>query len=409
MKILHIITRLIVGGAQENTLITCEGLHQRGHEVTLLTGPSPGPEGTLMQRAQSTGYQVILTPNLVRAPNPTRDLAAYQEIKKIVKQLNPDIVHTHSSKAGILGRAAAWKIKNSKLETRNPKLEVLHTIHGLPFHPYQNTLLNTAWITLERYAAKRCDHIITVADAMTRQALAAGVGAHRGKDMFTTIYSAMDTAPFLHPAKTREQIRDELRIPQDRYVFGTIARLQPLKGHDDLLAHAKTLFEKVPNAHLLWIGDGIFRPRFEQILQQNNWTHRVTLTGLVPPDRVPQLLPAMDALVHPSYREGLARALPQALLAGIPLISYDCDGANEVCIDPAVDPKNSTGYIVKTGNAQALSQAMIRMHENREAAKEMGNRGRELCRIRFAANTMVSQIESLYHQLLNSPPLTTGH
>src|SRR5690349_16653104 len=111
MRILHIITRLIVGGAQENTLLTCEGLHARGHEVTLLTGPSPGPEGTLMDRARSAGYQVLLSPHLVRMPHPWHDALAYREIQHLCRELKPDIVHTHSSKAGILGRAAAWKIK----------------------------------------------------------------------------------------------------------------------------------------------------------------------------------------------------------------------------------------------------------------------------------------------------------
>lgn len=400
MRTPHIITRLIIGGAQENTLLTCEGLHARGHDVTLLTGPSPGPEGTLMDRARAGGYHVLLTPHLVRMPHPWHDALAFREIQKLVRELKPDVVHTHSSKAGILGRAAAWKIKNrnSKIENRKTPI-VLHTIHGLPFHPYQNALARNAWIGLERYAARRCDGIITVADAMTRQARAAGVGAERPGDFFTTIYSAMDTAPFLKPAVTRDEIRARLKIPPTAFVFGTIARLQPLKGHDDLLAHAAELFTSVPNAHLLWIGDGIFRPRFEAMLRQRGWTERITLTGLVPPAEVPRLLPAMDVLVHPSYREGLARALPQALLGGIPVISYDCDGASEVCLDPVTHPDAATGFLVKTGDAQALCRAMIRMAQAPAAASEMGRRGQIFCQQRFAAETMVSQIESLYVQL----------
>ncbi|HUO06776.1 MAG TPA: glycosyltransferase family 4 protein [Phycisphaerae bacterium] len=391
MKILHIITRLIVGGAQENTLLTCEGLHARGHDVTLLTGPSPGPEGSLMKRAEAAGYKVIITPHLVRSPHAWHDLAAYHEIKTLVAATNPDIVHTHSSKAGILGRAAAWKVK---LKTRDSGLKtplVFHTIHGLPFHPYQNALINRAWITLERYAANRCDKIICVADAMTRQALAAKVGR---PELLTTIYSGMEVDPFLHPPTTREQVRAKYNIPPGAYVFGTLARLQPLKGHDDLLATTATLFEKIPNAHLLWIGDGIFRPRFEQFLKDHKWQNRVTLTGLVPPTEVPALLPAMDALVHPSYREGLARALPQALLAGIPVISYDCDGAGEVCIE------NKTGHLVPTGNAKALCSAMIALAQNLHAAAAMGAFGRQFALERFRATTMVEQIESLYRSLL---------
>jgi glycosyltransferase involved in cell wall biosynthesis len=410
MKILHIITRLIVGGAQENTLLTCEGLCRRGHDVTLLTGPSPGPEGTLMERARAGGYKVLVTPHLVRMPHPWHDALAYREIQTVCRELRPDVVHTHSSKAGILGRAAAWAVKKRKTndERRNGLPVVVHTIHGLPFHPYQNVLARHLWIALERYAARRCDAILCVADAMTRQARAAGVGKHRPAgvggegDFFTTVYSAMDTEPFLHPAVTRDEVRARLGIPNARFVFGTIARLQPLKGHDDLLGQAATLFEKVRDAHLLWIGDGIFRPRFEALLRDRGWTDRVTLTGLVPPTDVPRLLPAMDALVHPSYREGLARALPQALLAGVPVISYDCDGAAEVCLDPATHPTDSTGLLIKTGDAAALCDAMIRLASNRAAAVVMGERGRELCRTRFAADTMVNQIESLYQRLVAS-------
>jgi glycosyltransferase involved in cell wall biosynthesis len=211
----------------------------------------------------------------------------------------------------------------------------------------------------------------------------------------------METGPFLIPPTTRHEIRTALKIPPGAFVYGTIARLQPLKGHDDLLRHAQTLFEKVPDAHLLWIGDGVFRPRFEGILREKGWTGRVTLTGLVPPSDVPRLLPAMDVLVHPSYREGLARALPQALLAGVPVISYDCDGAAEVCIDPLVDAANATGFIVKTGDSAGLAEAMIRMSRDREEAAAMGRRGRELCRERFAAETMVNRIEALYDALLH--------
>ncbi len=390
MKILHIITRLIVGGAQENTLLTCEGLQRRGHEVILLTGPSVGAEGTLMRRAESGGYRVVVTPHLVRNPHPAHDYAAYREIKRICRELTPDVVHTHSSKAGIVGRAAAWDIRqnNQKSKIKNQKSPaVVHTIHGLPFHPYQHRLINAAWIAAERWAAKRCDAIISVADAMTRQALAAGVGR---PEMYTTVYSAMEVGPFVEPGVSGAEVRARLDIPPTAFVFGTIARLQPLKGHDDLLATAGELFAKVPNAHLLWIGDGVFRERFERVLREKGWSDRVTMTGLVPPTEVPRLLPAMDALVHPSYREGLARALPQALLGGVPVISYDCDGAAEVCVE------GKTGFLVKTGDAAGLCAAMVRMAGDAVGARKMGTAGRAMCVERFSAEVMVEGIERVY-------------
>ena len=384
MKTLHIITRLIVGGAQENTLLTCEGLSARGHEVILLTGPSLGPEGSLMERAQRSGYRVIVTPHLVRSPHPWHDPAAYREIRRLCRELKPDVVHTHSSKAGILGRAAAWK------EKKNHSPIVVHTIHGLPFHPYQNGAANKLWIALERSAAKKCDAIICVADAMTRQTLAAGVGR---PELFRTIYSGMEVEPFLNPRESGAAVRARLGIPPTAFVFGTIARLQPLKGHEDLRATFGTVLKHVPNAHLLWLGDGIFRVRFQQAFKERGWADRLTMTGLVPPTEVPQLLPAMDAVVHPSYREGLARALPQALLAGVPVISYDCDGAGEVCIDGV------TGYLVRTGDSAALGTAMVKMARDPAQARVMGQTGRTQCLARFDELVMVEQIAALYEQL----------
>jgi len=382
MTILHIITRLIVGGAQENTLLTCEGLHARGHQVVLLTGPTYGPEGSLVPRAQTGGYKLLTTPHLLRSPHPWHDARAYGYIKALCRQLQPDIVHTHSSKAGIIGRVAAAAAGCPA---------VVHTIHGLPFHPYQPQLINKTWIALERWAARKSQAIICVADAMTHQALAAGVGR---PDQFRTIYSAMDVAPFVQPDPAPATVRAQLGIPPDRVVFGTIARLQPLKGHDDLLAVAGDILNRVPQAHFLWVGDGVFRARFEAALQAKGWAGHFTMTGLVPPAEIPRLIRAMDILVHPSYREGLARALPQAALSGLPLISYDCDGAGEVCLP------GHTGLLALTGNAPALRDAMLELATSPERRRSMGQAGRDLCLERFPAAVMVAKIEALYKELV---------
>ena len=227
---------------------------------------------------------------------------------------------------------------------------------------------------------------------MTRQALAAGIGR---PEQYETIYSGMDVHPFTEPKTDRAAIRQRYGIANDKVVYATIARLQPLKGHDDLLSAASSLFEQVPNAHFLWIGDGKFRARFEQIIKQKGGNDQFTLTGLVPPETVPELLPAADVVVHPSYREGLARALAQGLLAGKPIISYDCDGAAEVC------QTDKTGILVATGDVAGLAQAMITLGQNPALRNEMGQVGRALCIERFSTHTMVSQIERLYLRVMN--------
>src|SRR3954452_9050701 len=189
MRIIHVITRLILRRAQENPLLTVEGLHHRhGDDVTLITGPAEGPEGDLFGRAEQLGLEVELMPELVRPIRPATDYRAYRLLRRAIRRLRPDVVHTHSSKAGISGRAAAWS-------ERVPA--VVHTIHGLPFGPSESPMKNRAYVALERWAARRCHAIVSVCDAMTEQALAAGVGR---PDQYCTVYSGMDVDAVLHPA-----------------------------------------------------------------------------------------------------------------------------------------------------------------------------------------------------------------
>ncbi|MGC8624153.1 MAG: glycosyltransferase family 4 protein [Phycisphaerae bacterium] len=381
---MHVITRLIVGGAQENTILTCEGMHHRGHDVTLITGPSLGPEGSLMPRAASGGYRVIVEPNLVRNPHPWRDARAYRRLRRLFAELQPAVVHTHSSKAGIIGRAAAWQ---SKVPL------IVHTVHGLPFHPYQSQMTNAAWISLERFAARRCHKIVCVAEAMKRQALACGVGQ---PEQFITIYSGMEIQPFLHPLTNQTTARKKLGIAFDRIVLGTIARLQPLKGHDDILALAETLIRAEPRLTFLWIGDGIFRNRLAAQIDKAGWRDHFILTGLVAPEQIPNLIPAMDIMVHPSYREGLPRSVVQGMLEQVPAIVYNCDGAGEVCI------ANETGVLVETGDRPALQAAILQLAQNSGLRDKLGAKAQRLAQERFDADIMVSQLLQLYDQASRS-------
>src|SRR5437764_5259610 len=157
MRIVHIITRLIVGGAQENTLLSCEGQHDRGHDVTLITGPAIGPEGSLMERAMRYGYRVETIDDMRRSILPTKDFRTYRRLVRRLRELKPDIVHTHSSKAGIIGRRAAHAADVPA---------IIHTIHGLAFTASTNPAVNHVYKMLERNAAPITDRIVCVADAM---------------------------------------------------------------------------------------------------------------------------------------------------------------------------------------------------------------------------------------------------
>lgn len=382
MKIVHVITRLIIGGAQENTLLTVDGLHHRyGDDVTLITGPAEGPEGDLFDRAKALGLNVELMPELVRAVRPGTDWRAYRLLRRSLRRLRPEVVHTHSSKAGIVGRAAAW-------DEHVPA--VVHTIHGLPFGPSESAWRNRLYVALERWAARRCHAIVSVCDAMTEQALAAGVG-HPG--MYRTVYSGMDVAAFVDPPRPRDEVRRELGLDEPDIAFGTVARLFERKGHDDILAVAPGVLKANPDVRFVFIGDGILRDRLIAETERLGLRHAFRFVGLVPPARIPELLGAVDAVVHPSLREGLARVLPQALLAGRPVISYDVDGAREVVLP-------ETGILLPPRDIAGLAQGILRLAADPALRRAMGQEGRRRFADQFRHETMTEQLRSLYLELL---------
>jgi glycosyltransferase involved in cell wall biosynthesis len=382
MRIVHVITRLILGGAQENTLLTVDELHHRYHdEVTLFTGPAEGPEGDLFDRAAKRELHVEVMPELVRAIRPWVDWKAYWRLRAAFRRLKPEVVHTHSSKAGILGRAAAW-------DERVPV--VVHTIHGMPFGPFETPIKNRLYIALERWAARRAHAIVSVCDAMTTQALAAGVGR---PEQFLTVYSGMDADAFLNPARPRQEVRRELGLADDDVGFATVARLFELKGHDDLIAVARDVLKANPKVKFVWIGDGILRNRLVADLERLGIRQSFILTGLVPPGEIPDLLSAVDAVIHPSLREGLARVLPQALLVGRPVISYDIDGAREVVLP-------ETGILLPPRDLAGLTRAILDLAASPAKRAAMGQEGRRRFAGQFRHETMARELRSLYVRLL---------
>ena len=378
MRIVHVITRLIIGGAQENTLLSCEGQHDRGHDVTLVTGPAIGPEGSLMERATSYGYRVITVGEMLRSILPVKDFRTYHRLTKLLVELRPDVVHTHSSKAGILGR---WAADRAKVPV------IVHTIHGLAFTASTSRIANSIYRVLERQTAPLTTKIVCVADAMRDQSLAANIGT---ADQYVTVYSGMETRPFIEPPVPREETRRRLGLRDEHVVVGTIARLFHLKGHDDLVEMAPALCAKHLNLRFMWVGDGLLRGPLEQAIARAGLQDRFILTGLVPPTKIPELTAAMDILVHPSRREGLARAIVQGQLAGSPAIAYDIDGNREGLID------GQTGYIIPPFDRRLLSERLAELLENADRRRAMGAAGRVFALSRFDATVMVDALDRVY-------------
>jgi len=410
LRILHISTRLILGGSQENTILSCEGQARLGHRVHLAYGPIYGPEGSLIERVRKFqvdpnrgtglggGIRSHEIPGLVREVNPAKDKKALTLLEKLVRDLRPDVVHTHSSKAGILGRIAAWRVKTGSID-RKPA--VVHTIHGPPFMPEtggrlaraKTRALNKAYTIAEQHAAKRCDRIISVADAMTEQFLARDIGV---PEQYVTVRSGMETAPFLEPepGQTRTDIRRSVGLGETDFVVGTVARLAEHKGHDDVLDALADDLSANPHWKLLWVGDGWWKERLMKRVRELGLTRQVVCTGLVDPDRIPGLVRSMDVLCHPSHREGLPRTVPQAMLCAVPVVATDADGTREACLD------GETGKLVPVGDAEAIRDAVRWMADHEEERTAMGVRGRELARDEFSAERMVERLEEVYRDAL---------
>jgi len=381
VRVAHVITRLIVGGAQENTLSTVLGLARRPDlQVRLFSGPTTGPEGSLEAVARQTPGLLTLVPSLVRPVSPWRDLQAFRSLCREFRFWRPDLVHTHSGKAGVLGRLAA---KRAGVPI------IVHTIHGPSFGPFQGPLANAVYTAMEQWAGRVTTHFVSVAEAMSRQYLAAGIGQPA---QYSRVWSGFELRSYLE-AVNSPGLRARYGLAPEHVVIGTIARLFELKGHDDILAVAPELVRRCPAVRFLWVGDGAWRGRFEEKIRAAGLERYVVLTGLVPPGEVPALTGIMDLLVHLSRREGLARALPQAMAAGKPIMAYDCDGAGEVCLD------GQTGFLVECGDHRGLVERLVMLAGDAALRSRLGARGRELSQEWFPVEKMIEDLGRLYARL----------
>lgn len=382
MRVTHVITRLIVGGAQENTVSSVLGLRACPElEVGLVAGANPDPsEGTLEPLVRAFPGLLTTLPELVRPVQPWTDWRALAALTRLFRARRPALVHTHSGKAGILGR---WAARRARVPL------IIHSIHGPSFGRFQGAAANLVFRTAERLAGRWTTHFVVVANAMRDQYLAAGIG--RPED-YTRIFSGFALEPFL-AARNDLELRARLGLAPDDLVVGKVARLVELKGHDDLFAAAPGLIARCPRLKFLLVGDGPDRARFEAMARAPGLAGHFVFTGLVPPAEVPRYTGIMDVLVHLSHREGLPRALPQALAAGKPVIAFDCDGAGEICVT------DQTGFLVEPGDLAGLTGRLLQLAGDAGLRERLGRLGQALVREWFPVQRMVDDQRALYHRL----------
>jgi glycosyltransferase involved in cell wall biosynthesis len=415
IRVMHIITRMVKGGAQENTLATTIGFHGNGWESTLVTGPALGPEGSLEPECLSAGVRMLRVPELVREVSPTRDATALCRLVALVRRERPHILHTHTSKAGTLGRLAArW--------TRVPV--VVHTPHGHVFHSYEGRLRTSLFIQLERTFAPWTDRLVALTDTERREHLELGIGRD---GQWRTIHSGVDLSPFEASRGLRHSVRAALGIPAEAVVLGTVGRLVPVKGHQYLIdALARLAADRSPLC-LLLVGDGPLRgdlvtrarslglevrihaPAAEgQALERGPAVPapaaRATVHLLGLRRDVPRLLSAMDLFVLPSLNEGMGRVLVEAMAMELPCVASRVSGI------PDVVEVGATGLLVPPRDAAALARAIGSLLDDRQTARAMGSWGRQTVVRAFGLERMLDRLELLYRELLEErgilPPPT---
>ena len=332
--------------------------------------------------AQANGsFRVKLIPALRRNIHPFFDLVALVHLWWIMRREKFDIVHTHSSKAGILGRLAArW----------NRVAVVVHTIHGLPFFPGQRAWLNWIFIRMERWAAPWTTRIACVAPTMVTLAREAGIGI---PEQFLTIYSGMDLSVFRNDNAQRDAIRRRHAIASDALVIGKIARLFHFKGHEFLLQAVARLKPQFPRIVVLLVGDGILRRDIEARAHALGLLENIRFAGLVAPAEIPGYVQAFDVLAHVSLREGLPRAVVQAAAAGVPAVCFAVDGAKDIIHNGA------DGFLVAAGDVDNLGNRLSELLSDQELRQRMGAAARIHVQGLFSRERMIRQLDELYQDL----------
>ncbi len=380
VRVLHVITRMVLGGAQENTLLTVTRLDRARYDVTLASGPTTGPEGTLEPRIPNT-LSFVRVPELARDPHPAKDPVALARLYRLMRHGRFDIVHTHTTKAGLLGRiAAAW--------ARVPV--IVHTPHGHAFHDYLGARGSAALCVVERALARRTTRIICLTDAERDDHLRLRIGP---PERFCIIHSGVDLDRFHMGHGDGEHARQKLGLSSDVPLVGCVARLVPVKGVQYLLEAMPAVRAAMPGATVVFVGDGPLRPALAAQAAARGLQRGAVFLGLR--DDVAEIMPAFDVVVLPSLNEGMGRAAVEALAAGRAVVASRISGIQDVVAH------EETGLLVPPRDPAALADAIVRCLRDPGLRAAFGARGRDSVS-RFGVQAMLDDIDGLYRELLGA-------
>lgn len=388
IRLLHLITKLPIGGAQDNTLTSIAGADRTVFEVDIASSPG----GAWEERARQSADNLHLIPELHREMSPIADLQAVRAVYKLLRARRYHIVHTHSSKAGILGRIAAYL-------ARTPV--VIHTVHGFAFNDLTfSKTTRSMYLWLERLGAHLADEVVMVSAANRQEAIERKIVS---AEKSTVIYSGIDLARF-SDLPTPAAARQRLGVPAHHKVVGTVGRLATCNAPLTFVDAAHLLVQQFDDLSVVIVGDDPkWRP---QVVAAIKGEPHIQLLGYR--TDVPEILAALDVFTSSNMWGGLGRAITEALAVGVPVVAFPVNGVPELVVDGV------TGLHARIGDSADLAAKTAQLLQQPAWAQQLATAGRERVRQTFGAEKMVTDLDELYRRLLFAqgvplPPVLTSH
>jgi glycosyltransferase involved in cell wall biosynthesis len=350
IRVMHVITRLTMGGSSENTVSQIEALDRVGYASTLVLGPQSEPK--IVETARRRGCRVLEIEGLVREVSPARDVAAVLQLWRLFRRARPAIVHTHTSKAGFVGRLAAWLAGVPA---------VIHQPHGHIFYGYWSRPRTAMFVALERIAAHWTDTIVTLTRREVEEHLERGIGR---ATQYAVVPSGVPTQALRAQAPPRAEARARLGLPPEAFVVAGVGRLVPIKGFDLLVGALADVAARVPDTHVLLIGEGADRAALEARAAALGVADRLHITGSV--TDVMAWLAGADVLAAPSRNEGMGRVLVEAMTLGLPVVGTRVGGIGDVIVD------KECGLLVPPDDAGALADALVELGRDASRRAKLG-------------------------------------
>jgi glycosyltransferase involved in cell wall biosynthesis len=388
-KIIHIITRLDKGGSAENTLLTALGINKKKYEVILVKGStyesrmSNKEHATIsadLKEARLKGVRIVNLPFLLRRINPVYDLLALFSLYVFLIKEKPTIVHSHTSKAGLLGRLAA-RLAGVPI--------IVHTPHGHVFFGYFGPFKTKIFILLEKLASRITDKIVTLSNKEKEDYLSFKIAE---EDKFSVICSGIGLNKFKESLPSEKQnLKKELGIPENSLIVGTAGRLVPVKGPEFLIQAAKHIISKYPDTYFIFTGDGPLEKDLKRRTLEMGISKNIIFLGWR--DDVAQIISIYDVFVLPSLNEGMGRVLAEAMALGKPIVASNIGGIPDLVIH------GENGFLVLPKNPKQLAKYIQVLIEDKDKREKMGLAGKEMS-LNFGAESMIEKIASLYEELL---------